>query len=81
VDIGDFEITERRKRFAPFLVRLKRVIWSLLRFYTYRLWSQQNDVNGLLLAAVEGVDQRYRDRLNELEARVAKLEQSRRNDP
>ena len=76
VDIGDFEILERRKRFAPLLVRLKRAIWSLLKFYTYRLWSQQNEVNGLLLAAVEGIDQRYRDRLRDLETRVEQLEQS-----
>ncbi len=81
VDIGDFEILERRKRFAPLLVRLKRAIWSLLKFYTYRLWSQQNEVNGLLLAAVEGIDQRYRDRLRDLETRVEQLEQSAHDKP
>ena len=42
VDINDFEIVERRQRFSRALVALKRSIWNLLKFYTYRLWSQQN---------------------------------------
>lgn len=74
VDIGDFEIIERRARFSSLLILLKRTIWKLLKFYTYRLWSQQNLVNGLLLSAVETADQRTRDRLRELEDRLAKLE-------
>lgn len=74
VDINDFEIVERRRRLAGPLVRLKRGIWSLLRFYTYRLWSQQNQVNGLLMSAVETLDGRYRERIETLEKRVAELE-------
>ena len=74
VDINDFEIRERRALFAPALVRLKKTIWGLLRFYTYRLWSQQNQVNGLLLSATEEVDRKYRDKIKSLEDRLAKLE-------
>lgn len=74
VDITDFEILERRQRFTKFLVVLKRTIWNLLRFYTYRLWSQQNQVNGLLLAAVEGTESRSRRKIGELEARIRDLE-------
>lgn len=74
VDINDFEILERRPVFAPLLVRLKRTLWSLLKFYTYRLWSQQNQVNGLLLSATEEVDRKYRDKIRSLEERLAKLE-------
>ncbi|MEI6563980.1 MAG: hypothetical protein WCO42_06710 [bacterium] len=74
IDINDFEIRERRATFAPLLVRIKKSIWSLLKFYTYRLWSQQNQVNGLLLSATEEVDRKYRDKLKTLEDRIAKLE-------
>lgn len=74
VDINDFEIRERRALFAPALVRLKKILWGLLKFYTYRLWSQQNQVNGLLLSATEEVDRKYRDKIKSLEARLAKLE-------
>ena len=74
VDINDFEIVERRARLAPLLKRLKQTIWSLLRFYTYRLWSQQNQVNGMLLAATEIVAGRDQKRLDVLDARLAQLE-------
>jgi hypothetical protein len=74
VDINDFEIRERRALLAPLLVRIKKTLWSLLKFYTYRLWSQQNQVNGLLLSAVEEVDRKYRDRIKVLEERIATLD-------
>ena len=74
VDINDFEIHERRRFFSGILVRFKRLIWKMLRFYTYRLWSQQNEVNAILLSANEANDNRYRDKIEELEARIAKLE-------
>jgi hypothetical protein len=76
IDINDFDITEKR-RFSFFWVKLKRAIWSLLKFYTYRLWSQQNQVNGLLLSALEGVEEHYRDRIEKLEARIEELEKNR----
>lgn len=74
VDISDFPIRERRRFFGPALVALKKVIWGLLKFYTYRLWSQQNQVNGLLVTAVEGVDQKYAAKIQELERRLQVLE-------
>ncbi len=73
VDISDFEIRERR-RGGAFLVVFKKIIWKLLKFYTYRLWSQQNQVNAMLVAAVEGVDQKYRNRLQDVERRLKALE-------
>ncbi len=74
VDIGDFEIYEQRHRFTRALVWLKRTIWKLLKFYTYRLWSQQNQVNGLLLSAVESTEERYRRKLDEQQTRTKELE-------
>ena len=74
VDINDFEIRERRALFAPLLIQLKKALWGLLKFYTYRMWSQQNQVNGLLLSATEEVDRHYRDKIKTLEERIAKLE-------
>lgn len=77
VDINDFEIVERRARWSGLLVALKRTIWKLLKFYTYRLWSQQNQINGLMLSAVESADSSYRERMAALEKRVAELEAGR----
>jgi hypothetical protein len=74
VDINEFEIRERRALIAPLLVGAKRLIWKVLVFYTYRLWSQQNQVNGLLVAAVEGMDRKSGRKIRDLETRVARLE-------
>ncbi len=74
VDINDFEIRERRRCGAELLVILKKTVWKLLKFYTYRLWSQQNQVNGLLVTALESLDEKYRARLAELEGKVSALQ-------
>jgi hypothetical protein len=74
IDISDFEIRERRRFFGPLLVALKKTIWNLLKFYTYRLWSQQNQVNGLLVTALEGMEEQYSARIAALEKRIAQLE-------
>ena len=74
VDINDFEIKERRQRFNGLLILFKRIVWNLLKYYTYRLWSQQNQVNGLLLSAVDAAQSRDRQKIRELEERLARLE-------
>ncbi len=74
VDINDFAIVEQRARFTRLLVAFKQMLWKMLKFYTYRLWSQQNQVNGLILSAVDAVEARHREKLEKLEARVAELE-------
>lgn len=74
IDINDFEIIERRSRFRKPLQAVKKTIWSLLKFYTYRLWSQQNLVNGLLVSAVDSVETRSRERIQQLEQRLQALE-------
>ena len=74
VDINDFDIRERRPRLGRLLVLLKKTVWKLLKFYTYRLWSQQNQVNGLLLSALESTEATYREKIRDLEKRVAELE-------
>lgn len=74
VDIGDMEIQEKRRFFTGFFVKLKKAIWALLRFYTYRLWSQQNQTNGMLVTALEGLLDRSKAREAELEKRIAELE-------
>lgn len=75
VDISDFEIRERRRSIGPLLVALKKTIWKLLKFYTYRLWSQQNQVNGLIITALEGMEEQNAARIAALEKRIAVLEQ------
>ncbi|MCB1070983.1 MAG: hypothetical protein H7A43_10950 [Verrucomicrobia bacterium] len=81
VDINDFDIRERRAGVGPLLVRLKKTIWNLLKFYTYRLWSQQNTINSLFVTGLESMDDTYKTRLQQLEARIAALEKDRTSPP
>ncbi len=74
VDINDFEIYEQRTRFNKLLVLLKKTIWKMLKFYTYRMWSQQNQVNGLLLSALESSENRNQEKIKKLEERITELE-------
>ncbi len=74
VDINDFRISERRRHVGWVLVRMKMVLWKLLKFYTYRLWSQQNQINGMLLTTAEALEHRYRADIDALEKRVTELE-------
>ena len=76
VDISDFEIRERRRFLGPLLVAFKTVVWKLLKFYTYRLWSQQNQVNGLLMTALEGMEEQSAARVAALEKRIVELEKA-----
>ena len=73
IDINDFEIVEKRSKFGKVLVKYKTLIWKSLKFYTYRLWSQQNYVNSLLLSALETVEQNHRIKLESLEKRIEEL--------
>jgi len=74
VDISDFEIRERRRFLSPLLVSFKKTIWKLLKFYTSRLWSQQNQINGLVITALEGMEEQSAARIAALEKRIAELE-------
>ncbi len=74
VDINDFEIIEHRSRLAPLLKRFKKGIWSILKFYTYRLWSQQNQVNKLFHSALELMAKRDSEQLKAMQARIDDLE-------
>ena len=76
VDISDFEIRERRRFIGPLLVSFKKTIWKLLKFYTYRLWSQQNQVNGLIITGLEGMEEQTGARIAALEKRIAELEKA-----
>jgi hypothetical protein len=45
VHIGDFEIINEGGFFGRIEVVVKKIIWKLLKFYTYRLFSQQKEFN------------------------------------
>ena len=66
IDIGDFEIPNRGGPIGKVEVFVKRFVWKLLRFYTYRMFSQQREFNAQMVAV-----------LNEMWARLRALETDR----
>jgi len=70
IDIGDFEIPSKGGIFGKPVAKFKRIVWILLRFYTYRLFSQQKEFNFQLVNTIMSLNKR----VEELEA---KLEQKK----
>jgi len=74
VDINDFEIREKRGGVVgKTLAKFKKTVWKLLKFYTYRMWSQQNQANALLLSALEAVANKQRQEIEALKKEIAGL--------
>lgn len=71
IDIGDFEIPSKGTIFGKPLAKLKRLIWIMLRFYTYRLFSQQKEFNFQLVNTLKSLNKKLDDRVKELEAKIA----------
>lgn len=76
VDINDFDIVEKRGALAPVSLFVKKSLWKLLKFYTYRLWSQQNQTNAVLLAAIEIINRKHKAEISELKERIESLEKA-----
>lgn len=75
VDIGDWEIREKHGGIVgAFLVRLKKTIRALLRFYTFRLWTQQNRANAIFHSSLSLLAERGSEDAAKTNARVAELE-------
>jgi hypothetical protein len=75
VDINDFTIEDRRAGWkGRGLVKMKTVIWKLLKFYTFRMWHQQNQINALLVTALESSYTQSEKKIAALEKRIAELE-------
>lgn len=75
VDINDFEITHDSGGLkGKVMVKVKTIIWKMQKFLTFRMWSQQNQINSFLATAIESTFERYETKINQLEQQVAKLE-------
>ncbi len=74
IDLNDFEILLKKKGiFALLEFLLKKVIWKLLKFYTYRLFSQQREFNMQMKDAVTLLYSDYQKRLAVIEASIKNL--------
>ena len=77
VDIRAFQIPDPKGGpIGKAMVTLKKTIWSLLKFYTYRMWSQQNQVNSLAMNGISITNARFSGKIKEQELRIAALEEA-----
>ena len=71
IDLGDFPIHSKTPVVGQAAVLLKKIIWKLLKFYTFRLFSQQKDFNVKMASIVHGLEMKYEQRLAVLEEKLA----------
>lgn len=77
IDISDFKIESKTPFFGRPVVWLKLLIWKLLKFYTFRLFSQQRDFNARVAVILQGMERRYSKKLAELEDRIKAIDEGR----
>jgi len=82
LDIDDFEIPSKRGILGKPAVWLKKIIWKLLKFYTYRMFTQQREFNlqivHTLVALNSKIDKNHRETLKKFEELKASLEEDGR---
>ncbi|EKD27426.1 MAG: hypothetical protein ACD_79C00726G0001 [uncultured bacterium] len=78
VDINDFEILTKQSGILRILeVLLKKVIWKMLKFYTYRLFVQQREYNFQLSNAVHNINNLYSSKIDELNSLLIQLKKKK----
>jgi hypothetical protein len=75
VNYGDFDIVSKGGPFGRAELLLKKVIWKLLRFYTYRLFSQQREFD---CQVAEALQSHYRWSRLEIDRLTRELEELRK---
>ncbi|MDP8217310.1 MAG: hypothetical protein P9M03_01145 [Candidatus Theseobacter exili] len=74
INIGDFEIVNKGGLFGRPVILLKKVIWKLLKFYTYRLFSQQKEFNCQTVNTIMSLQNKLEKDLEEIRLRLNRLE-------
>lgn len=75
INISDFQILKDGQGLvAGIEVFVKKLIWKLLKFYTYRLFVQQKEFNYQVVNALNVMHRNYQKKIEELNNRVRVLE-------
>ena len=81
VNYGDFEIVSKGGPFGRLEVLLKKTIWKLMRFYTYRLFSQQREFDCQVAQAMVSQYRWSRKEIDRLSGEIAELRQKVGGEP
>jgi hypothetical protein len=71
VDINDWEIVDKGGLLGKPALLLKKIIWKLLKFYTFRLWSQQREFNAQIANTVNAMHKKFSAEIEELKKNAA----------
>ena len=70
VDINDFEIQKKKGFKGKAEWALKKIIWKLLKFYTYRLFSQQIEFNSQIKNTVLAMHREFSGKMEAIEKEI-----------
>ena len=58
IDIADFAIPNKGGPFGWVEVIVKKVLWHLLKFYTWRMWTQQREFNAQVVNTLRALNRK-----------------------
>jgi len=58
IDIADFPIPNKGGPFGWLAVIVKKILWSLLKFYTWRMWTQQREFNAQVVNTLRALNRK-----------------------
>ncbi len=58
IDIADFPIPSKGGPFGWLEVIVKKALWYLLKFYTWRMWTQQREFNAQLVNTLRALNRK-----------------------
>ncbi len=70
IDIGDFEIPSKGGLLGRPAVWLKKAIWFLLKFYTFRMFTQQRDFNLQVVNTLQALNSKVEKLAEQLRSAV-----------
>jgi hypothetical protein len=61
IDIADFPIPNKGGLLGWLEVLVKKVLWYLLKFYTWRMWTQQREFNAQVVNTLRALNRKIDD--------------------
>lgn len=73
IDISPFPIINKGGIFGKFAVATKKIIWHLLKFYTYRMFNQQKEFNCQIVNTIISLNKKIDAGFEEVNQKIDRL--------
>ncbi len=80
LDIGDFEIPSKGGLLGKPAVWIKKIIWHLLKYYTYRMFTQQREFNSQVLNTLKYLNRKIDKHHCQLMEKLQQIENKASSD-